>query len=256
MKKILTLAIVTLALSTEGFGWGQKGHDTTCKIAENHLTCKARRHIRKILDGKSIVYWSNWLDNASHTPEYDYTKTWHYKDVDKGKSYDEMAPAENGDVVTAITDLIAKLKSGELSKNEEALALKMLVHLVGDLHQPMHMGRTDDLGGNLYKVNFFKTPTNLHGIWDSNLLESGHKWTYTEWADQLDRLNRKERKAMVQGSIDDWGRDTHAISEQVYEDTPEEANLSYDYVAKWTPVIEKLLLQGGIRLAYILNDIY
>ena len=60
-----------LLIATEGLAWGQKGHDVTCAVAEKHLTKRAKRHIKKVLEGKSIVYWANWLDNASHTPEYE-----------------------------------------------------------------------------------------------------------------------------------------------------------------------------------------
>lgn len=245
-----------LLIATEGLAWGQKGHDVTCAVAEKHLTKRAKRHIKKVLEGKSIVYWANWLDNASHTPEYEYTLTWHYKNINADQTYDEVPPFETGDIVVAINEQISKLKSGTLSHEEEALALKMLIHFLGDIHQPMHLGRKTDLGGNQVNVFFFKKETNLHSVWDTDLLESGHAWSHTEWVNQIDRLNRKERKAIVQGSVDDWARETHQYAKAVYEDTPEGTKISYDYIAKYTPLIEQQLLKGGIRLAHILNEIY
>jgi len=245
-----------LLIATEGLAWGQKGHDVTCAVAEKHLTKRAKRHIKKVLEGKSIVYWANWLDNASHTPEYEYTLTWHYKNINADQTYDEVPPFETGDIVVAINEQISKLKSGTLSHEEEALALKMLIHFLGDIHQPMHLGRKTDLGGNQVNVFFFKKETNLHSVWDTDLLESGHAWSHTEWVNQIDRLNRKERKAIAQGSADDWARETHQYAKIVYENTPEGTKISYDYIAKYTPLIEQQLLKGGIRLAHILNEIY
>lgn len=257
MKKAILISLVAMTLiATEGLAWGQKGHDVTCAIAEKHLTKRAKRHIKKVLEGKSIVYWANWLDNASHTPEYEHTKTWHYKNVNADQTYDEVPPFKDGDVVVAINEQISKLKSGTLTHEEEALALKMLIHFLGDIHQPMHLGHKTDYGGNRVHIFFFKEETNLHTIWDTDLVESAHKWTYTEWVDQIDRINRKERKALEQGTADDWARETYQYAKQVYEETPEGTEISYDYIADHTQLIENQLLKGGIRLARILNEIY
>ena len=236
--------------------WGQKGHDVTCEIAERHLDCRARKAVKKLLEGKSMVYWSNWLDNASHTPEYAYTKTWHYKNIDAGVAYEDAELEPKGDVVTAIHKQLELLKDKASSTDSKRLALKMLIHLVGDLHQPMHMGHKSDLGGNQWKVLFFGKERNLHGIWDSDVLEGGHKWSYEEWATEVDVLNRKQRKEICRGTLDDWGRETFAVATEVYNCTPINSKLSYDYQARWIPVIEQQLLKGGIRLAYLLNGVF
>lgn len=256
-KYFITLAVFLFSIS-ECLGWSQKGHDTVCAIAQNHLTDKAKATASDLLEGRSLIYWSNWLDNASNTPEYAYSKTWHYKDVDMGKDYDDMADAEKGDIVTALTAQTQKLRDyvdGKLTKEEAALALKMVIHLLGDVHQPMHTGRTDDLGGNRHNVMFFKNPTNLHSVWDSQLLESGHKWSHTEWAEEIDR-GLVDEQTIISGTINDWARETWKLSIDVYLDSPVDSNLSYNYVARWTPVVEQQLLKGGLRLAHVLNGIF
>lgn len=259
MKHIFT-TIAGLLIATSCMAWGQKGHDTTCAIAQQHLSKKAQKRIAAILDGKSILYWSNWLDNAVHTPQYEYAKTWHYKNIDAGQRYEDVPPFPAGDVVTALTDLETKLREYERAPKaheaEEALALKMYVHLMGDLHQPMHMGHATDLGGNNIKVKYFGRDANLHGIWDTNLLESAHAWSHTEWVEEIDRTTKAERISIACGTIDDWARETLSIATEVYEDTPEGTRVSYDYVAKWAPTIEAQLLRGGIRLADRLNAIF
>ena len=146
MKKFIFACLCTLS-SLSGWGWSQKGHDATAYIAEQHLTPAALDSVSNLFDGKSIVYWANWLDNASHTPPYAYTKTWHYKNIDAGVPYEKAKINPNGDVVTAIREQISILQNPVSNRDQKVLALKILVHCVGDLHQPMHIGHASDLGG-------------------------------------------------------------------------------------------------------------
>ena len=254
--KAACLGAGLLLASVNGFSWGQKGHDVTCAIAEKHLTKKARKQITTILDGKSIIYWANWMDNASHTPEYRHTSTWHYKNIDADETYDNAKLNENGDVVHAIEEQIAALKSGKQSQEEQALSLKFLVHLMGDLHCPMHMGHRSDLGGNRWQVQYFRNGTNIHSVWDSGLIENAHKWTYTEWVEQIDTYSIDTDKKIAEGTPESWGRQTYEICKKIYDSTPVGAKLSYDYVSDWTGTVEEQLLRAGLRLASVLNDIF
>lgn len=255
MKKLLILFAGVL-LSGSAFGWGQKGHDLTAYIAECHLTPKAAKQVDRVLNGHSPVYYANWLDIASHTPEYLYTRTWHYLNIDEGKTLETMQRNPDGDVLTAVTMLYEKLRKGGLTPEEETLSLKMLIHLVGDMHCPMHTGRLSDLGGNKRPVKMFGRPTSLHSAWDTAIVESAHKWSYTEWQTQIDRLNKKQAAEIQAGEPQDWLLETHEICKEIYESSPEGTNISYDYVDKYTPVIEQQFLRGGYRLARLLNEIY
>lgn len=256
VMKRLILIVWCLAVSGSAFGWGQKGHDVTAAIAERHLTRKAAKAVARILEGQSPVYWSNWMDNASHTPQYAATKTWHYLNVEEGAAFEQARRIPEGDVLRAVTEIVARLEQGGLSHEEEAVQLRMLIHLVGDMHCPMHLGRLSDLGGNRREVSFFNRKTNLHAVWDTDLVEAGHKWSYSEWAEQLDRLPKRERDALAAGSPEEWARETHAVCTQVYDSTPEGMRISYDYLAQNTPVVERQLLKAGLRLARLLNGIY
>ena len=256
MKRREILTCVCLLPSLLGMAWGQKGHDTVAYIAECHLTPEAKRAAEELLDGKSIVYYSNWLDNASHTPEYSYSKTWHYKNIDADESFETARQAKDGDIVKALDEQIAILSDKSQSKKKRSLALKMVVHFLGDIHQPMHMGHATDLGGNRTKLKYFNRDKNLHSIWDTDLLESSHRWSYTEWQQQLDRLDDAEEAIVVQGDVDDWGRETIAITRDVYNFFQPGLNVSYNQIAYWAPTIEQQLLRGGLRLAHLLNGIY
>lgn len=256
MTRFLLFLLLTVGLAERASAWGQKGHDTTCAIAERHLTKKAKRQIADLLDGRSIVYWSNWLDNASHTPQYSYTKTWHYKNIDEGQTFDEAPQLETGDVVRALDEQTTRLKSGRLSREEKQLALKMVIHLMGDLHQPMHMGHKSDLGGNKWFVGFFGETLPLHTVWDENLVERAHAWSHTEWVEEIDRADKQTVAELQRGSFVDWAKETHRLATAVYDGSPEGSKLSYDYVALWTPTVEQQFLRGGLRLARILNEIF
>lgn len=255
MKRSL-ISIFMSVVAVSAFGWGQKGHDVTAYIAEKHLTPATKSAVDSLLEGRSMVYWANWLDNASHTPKYAYTKTWHYKNVDEGERYEEAQANPAGDAVTAIKAQIETLTNDKASFDESQLALKILVHVMGDLHQPLHMGHATDLGGNRTQVKYFGRDANLHSVWDSSIPESAHKWSYSEWQDQIDRASETEQAEITAGTVDDWAKQTIAICGDVYKALPTGTKISYNEVAEWTPVVETQFLNGGLRLAHVLNLIF
>ena len=256
MRKV-ALILLTALIPAMTLAWDPKGHDTVAYIAEKHLSKKTLEKVTEILDGKSLVYVANWMDNASHTEEYAYTKTWHYVNVDPNEgTYANSVKESAGDAVTAINTIVANLKSGELSAEEEKAQLMMLIHIVGDIHCPMHAGHKRDRGGNGTKVKFFGNQKKLHSVWDSEIVESAHKWSYSEWQYQVDRATPKQEKAYMQGTPNDWIEETVILANMVYESASEVDNMSYDYVAEFAPIIEEQFLKGGIRLAKLLEEIY
>lgn len=260
-KFIVFIALSAALLSSEQLlAWGQKGHDVVCAIAQSHLTSKAKREIGHILGGKSIVYYASWLDNVQNSPlwdgGYDVTKTWHYANVDEGFTYQTMQKEPKGDLLTALTMIIDGFNSGQLSDSVRCDYLKMLVHLVGDLHCPMHAGHKSDRGGNNFQVKWFGQQTNIHSVWDSKLIESTRKWSYTEWVDQIDRADRKQIKQICRGSIADWLDETVEIGRQLYSEVKAGDNLSYQYQFDHDKLLEDQLLKAGLRLSSLLNELF
>ena len=261
---LILLAIMMLNITT-AYGWGATGHDVVAAIAEQHLTPKAKRKINKLLDGKSIVYYSSWMDNIQNSPYwkngYNKTKTWHYANVDEGFTYQTMTKNPDGDVVSGLEMLTKEMTENykNLTDSMRVDYLKMIVHMVGDLHCPMHAGRLSDRGGNGTKVKWFGQNTSLHSVWDSKMIDSARKWHYSEWAEQLDRTDRKYKKDIMKGSYEEWFNDTVENAAILYDyvaelgDTP---NLSYQFVYDFSPLLEEQLLNGGYRLAYVLNTIF
>lgn len=256
MKNILALTLA-LCISLSAMAWGPKGHDTVAYIAEQNLSRRALKKAQRVLGGHSLVYVANWMDNASHTDEYAHTSTWHYVNVDANEgSYAESKKEAKGDVVVAINNAVERLKSGELSAEEEKVELMMLIHMVGDMHCPMHAGHKADRGGNGTQVKYFGKQKKLHSVWDSEIVESAHRWSYSEWAEQVDRVKCRERKALKQGTPNDWIEETVVLAADIYENSTTGKNLSYDYVAQYAPIIERQFLKGGLRLAALLEEIY
>ncbi|MGN1173316.1 MAG: S1/P1 nuclease [Muribaculaceae bacterium] len=255
MKKFITLTLAIITFLTAS-AWGQKGHDVTAFIAEQHLTTTARLKVAELLKGRSMVYWANWLDNASHTPDYEYTKTWHYKNIDADQTYEDCTLNPKGDVVSALKTQIEVLADSTAKDEQKSLALKIVIHLMGDLHQPMHLGHLSDKGGNSVKLDYFRRENNLHSIWDTQLVESAHKWSYSEWQYNLDRITPETESRIMQGDIDEWAKQTYLLATNIYNYFKPGIRISYDDVARWSPVIERQFLLGGVRLAAVLNEVF
>ncbi|MFI3328207.1 MAG: S1/P1 nuclease [Rikenellaceae bacterium] len=262
---IFGLLLLSFLPFSNVYAWGKKGHDVIAEIGQRRLTPKAEKKVTEILGGRSMVYYSNWMDAVRNDKEYKYTSTWHYINIEKGETLESTERAKSGDVLSGIEHAVAILKEGSVkgstkySKEEQSDALKMLIHMVGDLHQPMHVGRKKDLGGNTIKVQYFNDSTNLHSLWDSKIVEGAHAWSYSEWADQLDRagLVSDSRVAIItSGCYEDWLKEVVEHANHVYSKSPIGARISYDYLAEFTPVVEEVFLHGGLRLAHILNEIY
>ena len=263
---VLILSAIMLLDTVSAYAWGSKGHDVVAAIAEQNLTRKARKNISKLLDGKSIVYYSSWMDNIQNSPYwengYNKTKTWHYANVDKGETYETMKKEPAGDVVNGLEMLTDQLMNNydNLTDSMRVDYLKMIVHMVGDLHCPMHAGRLSDRGGNGTKVMWFRNETSLHSVWDSKMIDSARKWSYSEWVEQLDRANRKYRKEISKGTYEDWFAETVEGAADIYDyvesSTERVPELSYQFVYDFSPLLEEQLMNAGYRLAYVLNTIF
>ncbi len=252
---LLTFCCVFINISPAS-AWGEKGHNATARVAQKHLTKCAERKITRLLDGHNMAYWSSWADGLRSYPEYDFIRTWHYANVEDGGDYASEPKLPTGDVYTAVEKCVEVLKSDNCD-SVKSVYLKMLIHFVGDMHCPMHAGRASDRGGNGYTVTFRGRKTNLHSLWDSALLDGAHVWSAAEWAENIEpRMTRRQRKAMAAGTPMDWMEQTVDIADEIYDGTPQNEDLNWDYINKYSPLIEEQLLEGGLRLAKMLNELF
>ena len=238
------------------FGWGSKGHNVIASIAESHLNNKTKREVRKLLKGRTMVYHSTWMDDIRNDSVYAYTRTWHYANVDKDKTYKTQEKDPNGDVVTATILSINQLKNKNLPDSVRSMHLKLLIHLIGDMHCPMHAGRATDRGGNDYQIIWKRGNTNLHRLWDDLIVDAAKNWSWIEWTAYVDiTMNNKQRKAIEAGDPLDWFNETVVLAKDVYKNTPENKTIPQSYIRKYTPVVEEQFLKAGYRLAGLLNKV-
>ena len=131
----------------------------------------------------------------------------------------------------------------------------MLIHLVGDVHQPLHVGRAEDLGGNTIKLRWFGENSNLHKVWDSDILD-GKLYSYTELATLINHPTLEQMSVWQTGNIEVWLQENIAIRPSIYDFDAAGRSWEYKYMyANW-PIIKMQLLKGGIRLAGVLNEIF
>ena len=239
----------------ESFFWGQNGHRVTGEIATKHLTKRAKRKIDKLLKGQSLAFVSTFADEIKSDRKYSAFSAWHYVNMGLDKNYETAEKNPKGDLVTAIAKCISVLKDPKQKELDKVFYLKMLVHLVGDLHQPMHIGQKEDRGGNRIKVQWFGQGTNLHSVWDTKMIEAWNM-SYLELANNAKDLSRSQVKAIEKGSVEDWVNEVHAITKELYSSVKEGENLRYRYSYDHFATVRTQLQKGGIRLAKILNDIY
>jgi hypothetical protein len=233
--------------------WGPTGHRTTGWIAEKYLNKKARKELSRILSGQSLAIASTWMDEIRSDSTYNYTADWHWVTIQDGQTYDQSVKNPNGDIISTLERIITELKSKKLSAAEETERIKMLIHLVGDIHQPLHVGGGNDRGGNDVRVMWFRVDSNLHRIWDSDMIDDT-RLSYTELAQSLDQPNETQIQQWQHATVRDWATESMTYRKQVYDYG--HGKLGYQYSYKNFPTVRQRLLQAGVRLAGILNEIY
>lgn len=254
MKYILVFLILSQTLLASE-DWGQNGHRTVGETANQHIKSKARKKIDKILNGQSIADASTYADEIKSDRAYDQYKPWHYANIPFDQTYSQAEKNPQGDIVSGIEECIQQLKSGELNLEKEQFYLRMLIHLVGDMHQPLHFGLKEDKGANDFKVKWFNKPSNLHRVWDTQMIES-YNMSYTELTNNLPELSKSEIESIKSGTLLDWVEENRELTKKVYKSADLDENLSYRYMYDWFGIAKTQMKKAGIRLAVILNDIY
>lgn len=234
--------------------WGQNGHRIVGDIAADYLNPRARKAVDRILGPTSMAIASTWMDKIKSDPAYDHTHDWHWVTIPEGMTYEETEKNPNGDLISRLRILIKELKNGNLTAKEEKEKLKMLIHLVGDIHQPLHVGTGKDRGGNDTKVEWFYEDSNLHRVWDSEMIDDT-KLSYTEFSAAINHPTKKQVKQWQNSDVLDWAYEAMELRDQVY-DLPKDHQIGYKYQYKTRDILDRQLLKGGIRLAGVLNEIY
>lgn len=257
MIRIIVAAFAALfSLQGQALAWGQIGHRVTGLIAEKYLSQGAAREVRAILGPESLAEGSTWPDFMRASPEAFWQEeagAYHYVTVPAGKTYKDVGAPPQGDAVTALEKFRTVLRDPKATREQKALALRFAVHIIGDLHQPLHAGNGADRGGNDVKLTVFGQPTNLHALWDSGMIDR-EQLSYSELGAFLAaKITSADVKAWSTPDPLVWIGESASIRDTIY---PSTAELDPHYAFEHIATVHQRLEQGGVRIAAWLNETF
>jgi hypothetical protein len=308
----MRLLLLALLLTAPARAWWCEGHQMVALIAEKHLTPAALAAVTALLQSQPVdptlqrfcknppaglmTDASTWADDVKKTEQ---TGTWHYMDIPLGMKHGDLAPycqpvtpsrngaPPTGCLLSALRYNLNILHDDKESDSERAKALRYLIHLVGDLHQPLHTTANNDQGGNCVPIQFFADPkiANLHSVWDGMLVNrdtAAKGFTLTQMADDLDQRYRKSGESWMKHGTDfeKWIWEGHKAAQEAtyghlqpkipiepYQEHPNckvesakdaalHLHVDEAYERKADPLIEEQLAKAGYRLAEVLNEVW
>lgn len=239
--------LVCLAFSTfEAKAWGLLGQQVTVQVAEKYLSSQARQEIDRLLNGKRLSDLASWADQVRRSPEWVYTGNWHYINVPDSFKY---VPS---DIVGAI-QLSRENLSTELEDGQRLIWLKFLIHFMGDIHQPLHVGRPEDRGGNSTKVKFRGKIVNLHSLWDGILLNE-RKLDVGAFVKRL--VSQERPTGELSKSFDPALVVEENFKQRGFVYSFSQDEIDENYATKAMEIVDERLWTGGIRLASALNEAF
>ena len=273
MSKII---ILLLFVTTQAHAWGPTGHRVVGEVAQKFLDVRVQSKVSAILKGQTLARVSTWPDEIKSEPDtYSHTFNWHYTDwKDEDHQHDETN--SSGLLLTSLSEQVAVLKDEKASLDKKNFALKFIIHLVGDLHMPLHVGNGLDQGGNHCKVLFHNKQFNLHSLWDEGMINfTGLSFTeLTSFVSQGRSL--EEIRSWKTGTPVEWALESKELRGKIYPEnvtmssapmsvkeycrsditiaTENMPKLGYEYSYQFMPIVERRLYQAGLRLAVVLND--
>jgi len=231
--------------------WGTQGHQIVANLASAQLMAKARQEVDRLLalePGETLASISTWADEHRNPT----TAPWHYVNFPKDNcNYDPDRDCLDGKCVVEAIGKQLEILSSSASDDKRLTALKYLVHLVADVHQPLHAGYQEDRGGNTYQLQVFMRGSNLHALWDTGLVKYLNEEIETTaqrllasgpqpQANSLNMIRAAEESCRIVGTPGFYP----------------ERKVGMDYIAQFIPTMERRLSLAGTRLAGLLNRLF
>jgi hypothetical protein len=260
MRKIVP-CLFGLVLSAALLSWGVTGHRTIGRIAEGHLTAPAKAAVHELIGDTTLAEISTWPDEVRSQPAYRNTGPWHYINLPLGLSFTDFETKVKGmtqeNVFSALQQQEQILGSATSTRTQKVEALKYIVHFVGDLHQPMHVSREEDKGGNTIQLNYNGNGTNLHALWDSKLIDH-QGLTYEQMAEQYDHATAAQIKQWQSDPLIQWLWESYQASSKLYTevDAMKSRGIDDSYYVAHIAIVQDRIEKAGIRLAGVLNAIF
>ncbi len=254
--RIRLFLLLILFVSNFALAFGPKGHRICATLAEHYLSAEAREAIEAILLDEGLAQASTWAD----TMRSDSSDFWqnqagyfHYVTVPDGQRYFEVGPPKHGDALTALAEFKKILKDPSSDLQARQLALRFTIHIIADIHQPLHVGNGKDKGGNLFKLKFFNKKTNLHAVWDSGLIKTQGK-NEADWVAMLkEAISDEDKDGWYTTDPLDWVQESLELRGTIY---PERRSAARRYLKKQLPVLKTRMRQAGYRTALYLNSLF
>lgn len=250
MKKFLIVCAIITLVTTNTYAWGKRGHELVAEVAFTHLDAKTKENVLKYLDGMSIELAANWMDNMRSNKQYDYLKPFHYVNFEKGTPASEISGDNIINILNKTYKDLDNIK--DLSNDEIRTRLFYLFHLIGDLHQPLHVGYGDDKGGNKVQISFFGRGSNLHAMWDSDIIE--YKGLTLAEVLQANTYSQNELLAVQQINTLQWANDSRKYLKNAY--ALSDAKINDFYIDTNYLIIKQQILKAGLRLAAVLEQYF
>jgi hypothetical protein len=252
MKKYVLFPVLfaLFLLPTKTLAWGKKGHALVAEVAFNYLDKNTKEIVLGYLDGMSIEDAANWMDNIKDDHSFDYMKPYHYLNIDKGA---EVFERSGSNIIFILNQTIKELQNNKnLTKQEIKTKILIVFHLVGDLHQPLHVGYGSDKGGNTMQINYKGRGTNLHSFWDSGIINDRN----TTLKDCLgaNNFSPKEMNKLQTIDVIAWSKESRSLLDTIYNTGG--AKIKDDYVTAGATTIESQIQKAGIRLASTLQKVF
>jgi hypothetical protein len=282
---VVLAAVGSICFSTAAVAWGPAGHQLVADIAAERLTRHARKEVARLLKSdlnaagqpsgaRSLAAVSVWADEYRRTPAGTSTAPWHYdnRPICDSQPSTPSCPSDGACASHQLERQIAILADHSAAPRARNEALKFVVHLMGDVHQPLHEADNHDRGGNLVKVRFFDIsqdewgPLNLHGVWDTYLVDR----LLAQTPGGARAIVRQEGQSTKHpdwesGSLADWIEESHRLGVSVTyaklsttqpcnQPTSNVLELGQDYFAATAPTVDVQLRKAGVRLAKVLNE--
>ena len=257
-KGIISVIVALMSCCLSASAWNKVGHDAIAYIAECHLTPRAKANIERYLDGYSIVYTASWPDMVRLQPAYAHTHKWHGSTVTPEGKYMRRRSG-NWDAVMGLEQTMAKLENHkQMTDSAVAVDLKILVHLIGDLHCPSHASFEDHPQGK-FKFKLCGNEFQFHQYWDA-APDNSHKWYYTDYQYNLDRWPEEKQKEVAKGTPLEWTEENARLSREIYDrihpgDDLDRAQ-TYDFQIFTQELTDQQIVKAGYRLAAVLNSLF
>jgi len=266
MNRRYAIVLSALLINAACFAWGAEGHKIVGAIAAANLTPETAKAIRALLGDQTVADACCWADEIKSNKKYDWIKPLHYINVPMdATSIDMNRDSRKGvQIVSAIMKYKGILNDTSQSKEDRLQALRLLLHMVGDVHQPFHVSYEKDLGGNKLTVQAFGKKSNMHQVWDSVLIQhrlNEAKGGKGDWvvmsADLRKAITAEQQKKWLQTNDPlAWANESFTVTRELYKAQPTEAGVDEAYYKRWMPTCSERLQMAGVRLGALLNECF